>query len=104
MTTARTGDIGGRSGRPNPWPRCLQEGCWHRVPPAAIHPTCQRAGDYPALIAAVATHGPPCCPGECPKCWRCLDRPRRGWCDRCQVCIDCCPGHGKDGEDETGGQ
>lgn len=106
MTVPRTGNVGGRTQRPNPWPRCLSAthgGPGPRVPPSAIHPPCQRAGDYGAFDAAAHTHGPPCCPGECPRCHKCLDR-IKGLCERCGICLGCCPGHGKGNEDETGGQ
>jgi hypothetical protein len=105
----RTGNIGGSRGEPNDWPRCLAPNCsphtrWgHRVPASAIHPACNRAGPYGAFYSAVHTHGPPCCPGECPSCQICIDA-LASFCDRCGVCDGCCPGHGKDGEDETGGQ
>jgi hypothetical protein len=100
---ARTGNIGGRREEPNEWPKCLSEGCWTRVPPSAIHPACNRAGPYGAFYSAPHNHGGLCCPGECPSCQDCIDA-LAGFCDRCGICEGCCPGHGKDGEDETGGQ
>lgn len=110
-TTGQRARKAQRPFRPNPWLRCggmrqppAGQGCGHRVPPSAIHPTCMRAGDYPSLIEAAKTHGGPCCRGECPRCRQCLDRLGAvGWCSRCKTCQRCCPGHGKDGSDETGG-
>ena len=103
----RTGKPGGKREEPNSWPRCLgacgngQPG--HRVPPSAIHAVCNRAADKGEFYLATATHGPPCCPGACPSCELCIDH-LDGFCDRCLICLGCCPGHGADGEDETGGQ
>jgi hypothetical protein len=105
---SRTGNIGGKRDTPNDWPRCLAPNCatgtyGHRVPPSAIHWACNRAGPYGAFYSVAHQHGEPCCPGECPKCRYCLDA-LSGFCDRCGICDGCCPGHGKNDDDETGGQ
>jgi hypothetical protein len=70
------------------WVQCA--GCLGQVPADAIHTTCGRAGGYPILIRATK-HGPPCCPGACRRCARCLED--QGWCMRCVTCRACCPGH-----------
>jgi hypothetical protein len=68
--------------------RCA--GCQQSVPAEAIHASCGRAAGYPILIRATK-HGPPCCPGICRRCDRCLEK--QGWCLRCITCKSCCPGH-----------
>jgi hypothetical protein len=70
------------------WATCT--GCNQSVPADAIHATCGRAAGFPILIRATK-HGPPCCPGICRRCDRCLEK--QGWCLMCITCKYCCPGH-----------
>lgn len=88
------GKLGGQSGRINDWPRCAQRGCWHRVPPGAIHsrPDCQRA-TWEGTAAIPKTHqgGSACCPGWCRRCGICWDRGHKS-CTQCGRCILSCPG------------
>jgi hypothetical protein len=70
------------------WVTCM--GCGMRVPADALHGTCGRAAGFPILIRATK-HGPPCCPGICRRCDRCLEK--QGWCLLCITCKACCPGH-----------
>lgn len=95
---------GGETGRINEWPKCRAPGCWHRVPPGAVHPYCRRAWHY-GSEAIPDTHPNVCCPGACPRCLRCYDIggpmppgviPCPGRCDICGVCLDRCNGHDED--------
>lgn len=70
------------------WATCM--GCGQRVPADALHGACGRAAGFPILIRATK-HGPPCCPGICRRCDRCLEK--QGWCLLCITCKTCCPGH-----------
>ena len=92
------GQLGGRSGRVNEWRKCQRQGCWHRVPPGAIHAACMRAWALGPALPPTHQGGIPCCPGVCDFCARCLDR-CPGKCSRCGKCLDLCTGH--DEEDET---
>lgn len=60
--------------RPNPWPKCRELGCWHRVHPASIHPMCRRAWDFGPALPPTHKGGLACCPGICETCHNCIDR------------------------------
>lgn len=87
--------LGGKSERANEWLRCLAKGCWHRVPPGAIHALCQRAWSAGPPLPVTHRKGNPCCPGRCGVCLRCLDR-CPGLCPTCNKCLDTCNGHDED--------
>jgi hypothetical protein len=108
---APTGQLGGKSGRINEWPKC--RGCWHRVPPGALHGRCRRAtAEGQDRVPASHQDGAPCCPGWCRICGICWDQGHRtcnqcgrcvkecpGPCPECGECKDMCKGHKGDGED-----
>ena len=74
--------------RRNPWVRC--QGCYRWVPQVCGY--CQRG-----RIGVTEKHDQPCCPGDCPRCHRCLHQ-CPGICSAGQHCKDQCPGH--DGEED----
>lgn len=109
---APTGQLGGKSGRINDWPKCRQ--CWHRVPAATIHTACRRAS-VEASGPVPHTHlgGKPCCPGWCRVCGICWDRNHMicgncgrcilecpGICNECGNCLDKCKGHNESRDEE----
>lgn len=108
-----SGQLGGKSGRVNDWPKCRQ--CWHRIPRGSIHLRCQRASADAGVIPLTHNAGVPCCPGWCRVCGICWDRGHKtcnqcgrcilacpGACPECGECLDLCPGHNK-GSDKTDG-
>lgn len=110
---APVGNLGGKSGRVNEWPRCRAPGCWHRVPPGAVHGRCKRAtAEGTDSVPPSHQSGAPCCPGWCKICGICWDLGHRncnqcgrcvkgcpGPCGECGECKDLCKGHKRDGVD-----